>query len=123
MKFIKKNFKTFFAFGLGVVLSGATVYATTVISGSSVTIDNSNMGLTKNGNAVTNVQDAIEAIYTTASTVGCPTGYEMVSVGNYYLSCRSTSAPICKRATTLHTETCESGVRPTIDVLYSNIQY
>ena len=99
------------------------VNAYSIPNSGSVTIDNSSMGLTKNGQAVTNVQDAIEAIYTTASTVGCPTGYEMVSVGNYYLSCRSTSAPICKRATTLHTETCESGVRPTIDVLYSNIQY
>lgn len=109
MKLFKKDYKTVFAFILGIVLSGVTVYATTYIVGSNVTIDNTNMGLTKNNQTVTNVQDAIEAIYTKANSVGCPSGYEMVQLGSYALVCRNVNAPICKRATTLHTETCNQG--------------
>ena len=44
MKLFKKDYKNVLAFILGVVLSGVTVYATTYITGSNVTIDNSNMG-------------------------------------------------------------------------------
>ena len=109
MRFIKNNLKVLIAFILGTILSGVTVYATSLIASSNVSIDNSAMQLTKNGQSVNNAQDAIEAIYTKASTIGCPTGYEMYQIGSYTLTCRSTSAPICKRATVLHTETCENG--------------
>ena len=44
--------------------------ADSILNSSIALIDNSNMGLTKNGQVVTNVQDAIEAIYTTANAKG-----------------------------------------------------
>ena len=123
MRFIKNNIKVIIAVILVVILYGATVYATAYIASSNVSIDNSQMQLTNNGQSVNNVQDAIEAIYTKASTIGCPTGYEMVSLGSYTLTCRNTSAPICKRATVLHTETCENGSSEDVHYCYADGYY
>ena len=63
------------------------VYATTLIASNDVTYDNSSSGLTS-----TNVKGALDELYEISSH--CPAGYEC------------TKLPLCRRATTLHTETC-----------------
>ena len=63
MKFMKKNSKVIFAFVLGLILSGTTVYATILLSSTEVSFDNTNANLTKqNGDPVETVQEAVEAI-------------------------------------------------------------
>lgn len=52
-----------------IILTGITVYATSLISGSYVSFDNSNTGLTS-----TNVSDALDELYMISES-HCPTGY------------------------------------------------
>ena len=93
VKHLKNNYKIIIGIIIGVVISGCGVYAATVIAASSVGYsDNASLG-------ATNVQDAIDKLNTKATTkikeaeARCPDGYKCVK-------------PLCKRATTLHTETC-----------------
>ena len=93
VKHLKNNYKIIIAFILGIIISGGGVYAATVIAASSVSYsDNASLG-------ATNVQDAIDKLNTKATTkikeaeAKCPDGYKCIK-------------PLCKRATTLHTETC-----------------
>ncbi len=93
VKHLKNNYKIIIGIIIGVVISGCGVYAATVIAASKVEYtDNSSLG-------ATNVQDAIDKLNTKATTkikeaeAKCPDGYKCVK-------------PLCKRATTLHTETC-----------------
>ena len=69
MKKIKKlllgNIKTVVAFILGVIVSGTTVYAATILFASNqVGYDNTSSGLTS-----TNVQDALDELYTKAQNM------------------------------------------------------
>ena len=67
MKITKSNI---FSFILGLIISGGTVYAVT-ISAVNVSYDNSNSHLKDvNNNDVTNVNDAIDALYTKANAQG-----------------------------------------------------
>ena len=56
--FIKNNIKVVIGIVIGTIITGATVYAATVISGSGVLYDNTSSGLTS-----TNVQEAIDEIH------------------------------------------------------------
>ena len=89
-KIIKQNT---IGFILGLVVTGTSVYAAFVIAASKVEYtDNASLG-------ATNVQDAIDKLNTKATTkikeaeAKCPDGYKCIK-------------PLCKRATTLHTEKC-----------------
>ena len=91
--FIKNNFKLVVAFTLGLLVAGTGVYAAVVITSKEITYeDNTSIG-------ATNVQDAIDKLNTKATTkikeaeAKCPDGYKCIK-------------PLCKRATTLHTEEC-----------------
>ena len=93
VKHLKNNYKIIIGIIIGVVISGYGVYAATVIAASKVEYtDNSSLG-------ADNVQTAIDKLNTKATTkikeaeAKCPDGYKCVK-------------PLCKRATTLHTETC-----------------
>ena len=93
LKFIKHNVLGFIA---GAVIFGSLgVYAATVISASNVGYsDNNDLG-------AVNVQTAIDKLNTKATIkikeaeAKCPDGYKCIK-------------PLCKRATTLHTETCSN---------------
>ena len=94
VKHLKNNYKIIIGIIIGVVISGCGVYAVTVIAASKVEYtDNSSLG-------ATNVQDAIDKLNTKTTTkikeaeAKCPKGYDC------------TKSKLCKRATTLHTETC-----------------
>ena len=94
VKHLKNNYKIIIGIIIGVVISGCGVYAATVIAASSVGYtDNSSLG-------ADNVQDAIDKLNTKVTTkikeaeAKCPKGYDC------------TKSKLCKRATTLHTETC-----------------
>ena len=84
-KFIKNNL---IGFIIGISFACLGVYATTLIASNDVTYDNSSSGLTS-----TTVKGALDELYE-MSLSHCPDGYEC------------TKLPVCKRATTLHTETC-----------------
>ena len=87
-KFIKSNIKVVIAFILGISIAGSIgVYAATVIASSNVEYSNTTSGL-----SATTVQGAIDEIYEKSKT-HCPDVYIC-------------NKPLCKRATTLHTETC-----------------
>ena len=93
VKHLKNNYKIIIGIIIGVVISGGVVYAATVIAASSVSYsDNASLG-------ATNVQDAIDKLNAKATTkiaeaeAKCPDGYKCIK-------------PLCKRATTLHTEKC-----------------
>ena len=90
--FIRNNVKVVVAFILGgIILGTCGAYASSVISASDVSYSNTSSGIPS-----TNVQGAIDSLYTKAkdAEAKCPDGY----------TC--TKNPICKRATTLHKETC-----------------
>ena len=73
---IKGNLKTIFAFVLGLIISGVTAYAISVV-GSDISYDNSTSGLTS-----TNVQDAIDELYVlgaSGSGLNIPSGYMLYS--------------------------------------------
>ena len=92
---IKNNYKFIFMFILGMIVAGGGVYAATVVSGSTVTYDNSTSGLSS-----TNVQDAVDELsgkadtssiktlpniiaaykYSTATATKCTTGNESTCV-------------------------------------------
>ena len=84
-KFIKNNL---IGFIIGISFACLGVYATTLIASNDVIYDNSNSGLTS-----TTVKGALDELYEISSH--CPTGYECTKL-----------PPKCKRATSLHTETC-----------------
>lgn len=94
-KIIKNNVKVFVGIIIGTMVTGTGVYAATVINASDVSYKNASSGMTS-----TNVQGAIEELNTKATTkikeaeAKCPEGYECNKI------------TLCKRATTLHTETC-----------------
>ena len=124
IKHLKTNYKLLIGIIIGVVISGCGVYAATVIAASSVGYsDNASLG-------ATNVQDAIDKLNTKATIkikeaeAKCPKGYECNKI------------ILCKRATTLHTETCsqtstssycsgdgytESGSMKTTTITYGNL--
>ena len=85
-KFIKNNL---IGFIIGISFACLGVYATTLIVSNDVTYDNSSSGLTS-----TTVKGAIDELYE-MSLSHCPKGYECTKL-----------PPKCKRATSLHTETC-----------------
>lgn len=60
---LKQNAKIITAFVLGAILTGGTVYAATVLPSSQVGYDNSASGL-----AATDVQGALDELYTRANT-------------------------------------------------------
>ena len=122
VKHLKNNYKIIIGIIIGVVISGCGVYAATVIAASSVGYsDNASLG-------ATNVQDAIDKLNTKATIkikeaeAKCPKGYECNKI------------TLCKRATTLHTETCSqtsyycgadgytaSGSMKTTTITYGNL--
>ncbi|MBR3660682.1 MAG: hypothetical protein IKN63_02130 [Bacilli bacterium] len=62
--FLKNNFKLLIALIVGIAISGTCVYATSIqFDSNKVSFDNTSANLTKNGVAVTNVRDAIDALY------------------------------------------------------------
>ena len=94
-KIIRDNKRVVKAFVLGGIALGTYgVYAATVISASDVSYSNTTSGISS-----TNVQDAIDALYTKAKDAEskCPDGY----------TCTKKQLQLmCKRATTLHKEVC-----------------
>ena len=95
IKYFRNNLKLLIGIIVGGIIFGSLgVYAATVIAASNVGYsDNASLG-------ATNVQDAIDKLNTKATTkikeaeAKCPKGYDC------------TKSKLCKRATTLHTETC-----------------
>ena len=95
IKYFRNNLKLLIGIIVGGIIFGSLgVYAATVIAASNVGYsDNASVG-------ATNVQDAIDKLNTKATTkikeaeAKCPKGYDC------------TKSKLCKRATTLHTETC-----------------
>ena len=83
-KFIKNNLIGFIIGGI--IFGCISVYATTLIASVDVTYSNSD-------STVTTVKGALDELYEISSH--CPTGYECTKL-----------PPKCKRATSLHTETC-----------------
>lgn len=125
-KIIKNNVKVFVGIIIGTMVTGTGVYAATVINASDVSYKNASSGMTS-----TNVQGAIEELNTKATTkikeaeAKCPDGYKCTEIPK-----------LCKRATTLHTETCSqtstsqycsgdgyttSGTMGTTTITYGNI--
>ena len=89
-KFLLGNIKTVVAFILGIIISGTTVYAATILFASSeVSYDNTSSGM-----SATNVQDALDELYTKASKwlnpndMGTPQYY--ATTGEYKGWCTST---------------------------------
>lgn len=101
-KILKNNVKVLVGIIIGTMVTGTGVYAATVINASDVSYKNASSEMTS-----TNVQGAIEELNTKATTkikeaeAKCPKGYDC------------TKSKLCKRATTLHTETCTQTVTPT----------
>ena len=106
-----KNLKVVFAFCLGVVLSATGVYAATQIAADTVSFTS------KSGLTSTNIQDAIDEVYTAKNT--CPED-------------KICYKKICRRATTLHTEECSytgcqkagytsTGSKKTTTITYGNL--
>lgn len=69
-KFLLGNIKTVVSFILGIIISGVTVYAATIIASNQVGYDNTSSGM-----SATNVQDAIDELYTKANSIECKKGY------------------------------------------------
>ena len=94
-KFIRNNVKVVVAFILGgIILGTCGAYASSVISALDVSYSNTSSGISS-----TNVQGAIDALYTKAKDAEskCPDGY----------TCTKKQLQLmCKRATTLHKEVC-----------------
>ena len=89
MKKIFKKINPIFTFILGIIITAGTVFAATNLFAIDISF------ASKKGLVSTNVQDAIDEIYEKVNnSTNCPEGY----------TC--TKTPICKRATTLHTEEC-----------------
>ena len=92
LSIIKNNYKLVVGIIIGSIITGTGVYA--AVASSSISYDNKNSGLTS-----TNVQSAIDELNTKATTKieaarkECPEG-------------QTCSPALCKRATKLHTETC-----------------
>ena len=108
MNSLNKRMNLILGIIVGLVLSGVTVYAASEIlfSSSQVSFDNTRANLKNiHGDPVETVEEAIDALKARGA---CEAGYEEVNLGNAVI-CRNTHAPICKRATTLHTETCNQG--------------
>lgn len=64
-KFLLGNIKTVVAFILGIIISGRIVYAATIrLNSNQVGYDN-----TSSGTSATNIQDALDELYTTANTI------------------------------------------------------
>ena len=63
-KFLLKNIKPVLAFILGIIISGIGVYAAILYASSDVGYDNTGSGLTS-----TNVQDALDELYTKAQNM------------------------------------------------------
>ena len=64
-KFLIGNIKTVVAFILGIIISGTTVYAATILFASNqVSYDNTSSGM-----SATNVQDALDELYTKAQNM------------------------------------------------------
>ena len=64
-KIIKDNLKIIVAFILGIIISGTGVYAATILyNGDQVSYDNTSSGMT-----ATNVQDALDELYTKANNM------------------------------------------------------
>ena len=61
-RFIKSNIKLVVAFILGVIISGTGVYAAILYASSDVSYDNTSSGM-----SATNVQDALDELYTKAN--------------------------------------------------------
>ena len=88
------------------IMSLIKVYADYMYQSSEVEYDNSNSEL-----EATDVQSAIDELYEKAeacssSNIECPDGYEKETINEFRYLCKNLNEPICKRATTLHTEKC-----------------
>lgn len=83
-KFVIGNIKTLIAFVLGVILSGTTIYAATILfAAKDVTYNPSNSNLQS-----TNVQDAIEELYKKANNVYCTNGKTKQNETDYSYECK-----------------------------------
>ena len=96
-------------FILGVLLSASGVIAATILSGTEVSYTGNKVS------GASNIQQAIDNLYTTATTSDkvCATGYvKQNENGRVYeciapaSSCSGEGCKLCKRAESLHTETC-----------------
>lgn len=86
-EFARKNYKLVIGFIVGIVLSGTTCYAVTVLSSTEVSYNNTDSDL-----SATTVQGAIDEVYTKTQNA------------LYKRKCKD--CPKCIRASTLHTELC-----------------
>ena len=69
-KYIKQKYLLFIGILIGIILSGATVYAATQIMATDVVYDNTTSGLKKsNGEDVTNAQEALDVLSEKASVL------------------------------------------------------
>lgn len=83
-KIITDNIKILIAFVLGVLISGGTVYAATILfAAKDVTYNPSNSNLQS-----TNVQDAIEELYKKANDAYCTNGKTKQNETDYSYECK-----------------------------------
>ena len=117
--FLKNSIKLFIGLIIGGVVSGIIVYAEseTLFAGRVVEFDNTKANLTLNGQAVDNVQDALDALYEKAANfTGCPSGYTkynetnkgylctpLIGIGNSYVIPAASGLVAVKTDGTLYT--------------------
>ena len=79
-KIFKKKIKFIFGLIVGTIISGTCVYAATILyAANAVRYDNTNVAIQKDGVNVTNVQEAIEALYEKANVSKLPTTMSLSS--------------------------------------------
>ena len=101
---MKKNIKLILGLITGLLLGGITAYAATKVTAQEVTYTNSKLS------GVTNVKGAIDSLYTKASNLTCPIGYNCKP--KYYVSynaCSGSGAP----TQTTHTYGVSSNISST----------
>ncbi len=82
-KFMLRNTKTAIAFIIGILVAVPTVYAATMLAAYTVAYDNSNSSL-----QATNVQGAIDELYTKANNVYCTNGKTKQNETDYSYECK-----------------------------------
>lgn len=80
-KLLKNNIKVIIAFVVGVIISGGTVYAATILAANQVGYDNTTSGITS-----TNVQGALDELYTRANTWIDPSTIQTNATGKIFAS-------------------------------------
>ena len=73
--FLKKNIKLLIGIIIGVMISGVGVYGAIIMSGDEISFDNSSANLEIDGVPVTNMQEAVDALYEKVKYAGSASYY------------------------------------------------